>query len=145
MKLLIFMMLPLLGVSQAKHLPLVALLSAGYATNNKPIFEGAIGVKTNNFVIYPLAMKRQLSSSPKVAQVFESRISYNIQSWEVYGGYGYHWAGSDGRKEFQKYQGFKPAIGIIYHPFKYIIISAGMSGLDKYKIFSLQIGIFRFK
>ncbi|HEX8278412.1 MAG TPA: hypothetical protein VF540_06935 [Segetibacter sp.] len=77
--------------------------------------------------------------NPDVPSIFEARVGHVFNTTELYGGAGYHIAGSDNKIAANPNSGIRPAFGVIQHfrrsPWT---ISAGMSG----KIFSLQLGLF---
>ncbi|WP_297818525.1 hypothetical protein [Segetibacter sp.] len=118
-------------------------LSGGYSTKQSVIGTLSIGaiLKTNNHLslnIILLGNTKNLET-PSIA---EARVGHFFSTWQVYGGAGYHIAGSDNKIASHPNTGIRPALGVIKHfrssPWT---ISAAASG----KIVSLQIGLFGVK
>jgi hypothetical protein len=115
-------------------------LSGGYSSKQSPIGTLSIGamLHTNNHLSLNMVLlgNTKNAETPSIA---EARIGHFFNTWELYGGVGYHIAGADDKIASNPNTGIRPAMGIIKHftssPWT---ISAGASG----KIFSLQIGLF---
>lgn len=133
---LFFALIPFAASSQ-----IGAGFNIGYSSRNAPTIELMTAVKLSKKVtMYPVNIKAHLSREVAKPAIIESRLSYKILSFELYGGYGYHISSMDNDKIRQQYGGFKPGYGLIKH-FGKIYTAAGMSG----SIFTVQIGLFGFK
>ncbi len=137
MKKLLLLLIPFASLAQNKS-ALGLGLTAGYSSKQSAAAEMYFSIPINKLIVYPFSMKvHSKLSDPTMPVIIEPRIGYKINSFEVYGGYGYHFAGQDSRAEFDKYKGFRPGAGIIFH-FKKIIITTAMSG----NIWTIQAGLF---
>lgn len=115
-------------------------LSGGYSSKQCPIgtlslgamFPAQMHFSTNIIILSEI-------KNPDVPSIFEARLGHVFNTIELYGGAGYHIAGTDNKIATNPNSGIRPAFGIIRHfrssPWT---ISAGMSG----KVFSLQLGLF---
>ena len=94
--------------------------------------------ETKNHVSMNMVLLSELKNSD-IPSIFEARIGHFFNTFELYGGAGYHIAGSDNKIAANPNTGLRPAFGVIKHftssPWT---LSAGMSG----KILSLQLGLF---
>lgn len=136
MKTLLLLLFPLFTLAQSPKIG--AGFSLGYSTKQAMTGEMSIGYRPiENVVIYPVNIKVHASREVNMPQIFESRAAYRLNTWEVYGGIGYHLMD---RQKYGNEYGFKPALGLHKH-FGAIVLSAEMSG----EVFSLQVGIFKFK
>jgi hypothetical protein len=137
---ILILLIPALSFAQAK---VGAGLSAGISSKNAAVGSALISVQpSNNIVLYPVTITiHSKMSNPTMPVIFEPRIGYKLNTWEVYGGYGYHFAGQDNKPQYKQYQGFKPGAGIIKHLGRVLIVTAGISG----KVATLQLGIFTSK
>lgn len=117
-------------------------LTTGYSSKETAVFELYTSMMvTKKIVLYPVSFKYHSSfSNPTIPVIIEPRAGYKLNTWEFYGGYGYHIAGMDGRKEYMQYRGFKPGAGIIKH-FGILELTAGVAG----NVYTLQAGIFGVK
>ena len=115
-------------------------LSGGYCSKECMIGTFSVGgmLKTNTHVSVAMIILSELKKSD-VPSIGEARVGHLFNTWEVYGGVGYHLAGSDNKMYSNPNTGIRPALGVIKH-FKSSpwIVSAGMSG----RIFSIQLGLF---
>lgn len=118
-------------------------LSGGYSSKQSMIgtlSAGAI-LGTNNHVSLNMVILSQLRNAD-MPSIGEARVGHFFHTVELYGGLGYHVAGSDNKIRSNPNTGIRPAVGIIKHftssPWT---ISASMSG----NIFSLQLGLFGVK
>lgn len=118
-------------------------LSGGYSSKNSAIGNFSIGAMVKG--LNHLSANLQLfgnANKANVPVIGEARIGHVFGTVELYGGYGYHYAGTDyahdaGIPQFKN--GFKPAYGVIKHFYNSLwTIGAGMSD----KTFSVQAGIF---
>lgn len=143
MKILLFVLFPVFSFSQLckQRTAIGAGLTFGVSSLRTPVAEMYFGFKAaTHIAIYPLAIKINGTSDPTIPQIFETRVAYTRNNWELYFGGGYHFAGQDGKQEFKKYAGFKPGFGVIKHMGKFIVAS-GMAG----KVWTLQVGVFGFR
>lgn len=115
-------------------------LSGGYSSKESIIATLSVGAmfQTVNHVSLNMTILSEMKS-PNIPSIGEVRWGHFISTWELYGGLGYHIAGTDNKIASNPNTGFRPCLGIIKHfessPWT---LSAGMSG----KIFSLQLGLF---
>jgi len=118
-------------------------LSGGYSSRNALIGNFSVGAMLLNQ--NHLSANLQLFSNANdvnVPVIAEARLGHVFGTVELYGGAGYHYAGTDfahqdGIPQFKN--GFKPAYGILKHFYNSAwTVGAGMSG----NTFSVQIGIF---
>lgn len=132
--LLTFLILPFLAHSQLK-----IGMTAGISSKNCAVGELYSSVPLSKKVLlYPLAIKiHSRMQDPCTPVIYEARAGYKIKPFEFYSGIGYHFAGMDNRKEFEQYQGLKPAAGIIWHVWKRVIVSGAVSG----NVYTLQFGL----
>lgn len=141
MKTLIFLIFPLFTIAQEQP-KMGAGLMMGYSSKKSLIGEMYFGFRiANNVNLYPICMKLHgYMSDVDMPVIYESKLSYRINSWEVYAGPAYHFIYMDNKEMFRKHGGLQPAAGIMYHINK-VVISAGMSG----EVYSVQLGFFNFK
>lgn len=141
----LFMMVPLIGTAQDSCRATVgAGYSIGYSpAKQSPLFELYIAAKlTNNIILYPVSFKVHTKmNNPSVPVIIEPRIGYKFGGTEIYGGYGYHFAGQDGKTEYRKYRGFRPGAGIIQHFGRIFIATLAVSG----EVYTGTIGVFAFR
>ncbi|MCW3112427.1 MAG: hypothetical protein JWR18_823 [Segetibacter sp.] len=141
----LFTLLSLAAHSQSYDVPNpttgVAMgLSGGYSSKQCMIGTLSIGAmfQTTNHVSVNMTILSEMKR-PDIPSIGEVRLGHFLSTWELYGGLGYHLAGTDNKIASNTNTGFRPALGIIKHfnssPWT---LSAGMSG----KIFSLQLGLF---
>lgn len=115
-------------------------LSGGYSSKQCMIGTLSVGamLETKNHVSMNMVILSELKNAD-IPSIFEARIGHFFSTIELYGGVGYHLAGSDNKIGANPNTGIRPAFGVIKHftssPWT---LSAGMSG----KIFSLQLGLF---
>jgi hypothetical protein len=115
-------------------------LSGGYSSKQCMIGTLSIGAmfETKNHVSMNMGILSDVKNAD-IPSIFEARIGHFFNTIELYGGAGYHIAGSDNKIAANPNTGIRPALGVIKHfnssPWT---LSAGMSG----KIFSLQLGLF---
>jgi|GEM_PF-6259906 len=116
-------------------------ISAGYSSKQCVIGNMSVGAMLahHNHVSVNLTAFTKIrdAATPVVA---EGRIGHVFTCIELYAGYGFHYASSDGEKYISdRVNGWKPAAGIVLKlPQTPWTISAAMSG----NIFSLQLGLF---
>ena len=129
------------GFSSRKETGVAVGLSGGYSSIKSVVGNYSIGAMLNhqNHISVNLEVFSKASHSD-VPVIGELRMGHVFETIELYAGYGYHCASTDGYKSAgDKVNGFKPAFGVIkYFYNKPFSVSAGMSG----KIFSIQLGIF---
>ena len=126
--------------SQKKETGVAVGLSGGYASIKSIVGNYTIGamLKSKNHISANLEVFGKFSNSD-VPVIGELRMGHLFKTIELYAGYGYHCASTDGDKNISDINGLKPAFGVIKYFYKTpLAISAGMSG----KIFSVQLGIF---
>lgn len=144
----LFILLTFAAKSQSYDTPNAASgvamgLSGGYSTKQSVIGTLSIGamVKTRTHLSLNVILLGNTKNS-EIPSIGEARVGHFFSTWEVYGGAGYHVAGSDNKIASHPNTGIRPALGIIKHftssPWT---ISAGMSG----QILSIQIGLFGVK
>jgi hypothetical protein len=115
-------------------------LSGGYSSKQSLIGSFSVGAMLpgNNHVSLNMILLTPLNQADRPT-IGEARIGHFFNTWELYGGAGYHVAGSDNKILTNPNTGFRPAFGVMKHfnssPWT---VSAGMSG----KIASIQIGLF---
>ncbi|MDB5249411.1 MAG: hypothetical protein JWQ40_3805 [Segetibacter sp.] len=118
-------------------------LTGGYSSKMSAVGNFSVGAMVKNLNHFSINL--QLfgnASAVNVPVIGEARVGHVFGTVEIYGGYGYHYAGTDhaheeGVVEFKS--GFKPAFGIVKHFYQSLwTVGAGMSG----NTFSLQVGIF---
>jgi hypothetical protein len=142
---LLFTLFSIAARAQSYEVPnpptgLAMSLSGGYSSKECMIGTFSIGamLETNNHVSVNMIILSELKKSD-VPSIGEARIGHLFNTWELYGGVGYHLAGSDNKIASNPNTGIRPAFGVIKHfnssPWT---VSAGMSG----KMFSLQLGLF---
>jgi hypothetical protein len=115
-------------------------ISGGYSSSESIIGTFSVGAmlanKTHVSINMILLAALQKSDIPTIG---EARLGHLFGTWELYGGVGYHLAGSDDKIVSNPNTGIRPALGLIKHfPSSPWTVSAGMSG----NIFSLQLGLF---
>ena len=142
---LLFILLSFAARSQSYDVPnpptgLAMGLSGGYSSKQCMIGTFSLGamLETNNHVSVNMVILSELKKSD-IPSIGEARVGHLFSTWELYGGVGYHLAGSDSKIASNPNTGLRPAFGVIKHfntsPWT---VSAGMSG----GIFSLQLGLF---
>lgn len=142
---LLFIMLGIAAHSQSNYQPNVETgvamgLSGGYSTKQCMIGTLSAGamLATNNHISMNMVILSELKNKD-IPSIFEARVGHFFNTIELYGGAGYHIAGSDNKISSNPNTGIRPAFGVVKHflssPWT---VSAGMSG----KIVSLQLGLF---
>lgn len=115
-------------------------ISGGYSSKQCMVGTFTVGamLPSQNHVSMNMVILSELKNKD-IPSIFETRIGHVFNTWELYGGAGYHIAGSDGKIATNPNTGIRPAYGMIKHFYNSPwTLSAGMSG----KIFSLQVGLF---
>ncbi|MGI8636501.1 MAG: hypothetical protein ACR2KZ_13980 [Segetibacter sp.] len=115
-------------------------LSGGYSSKQSVIASYSIGamLPTSTHLSVSMIVLSELKKSD-MPSIGEVRAGQVLNTWEVYGGFGYHIAGSDNKISTNPNTGLRPALGIIkYFKSSPWTLSATMSG----NIFSLQLGLF---
>jgi hypothetical protein len=115
-------------------------LSGGYSSVHSMIGTYSVGamLATKTHVSLNMVVLSELKRSD-VPTIGEMRVGQLFNTWELYGGVGYHVAGSDGKISTNPHTGIRPALGVTkYFNNSPWTLSASMSG----KVFSLQLGLF---
>lgn len=115
-------------------------LSGGYSSKQCVIGTLSIGamLSSQNLVSMNMVVLSEIKN-PNIPTIFEGRVAHFFNTIELYGGAGYHIAGSDNKIATNPNTGIKPALGVVKHfqssPWT---VGAGLSGT----IFSIQVGLF---
>ena len=115
-------------------------LSGGYSSKQSVIASYSLGamLPTSTHLSINMIVLSELKKSD-LPSIGEVRVGQVFNTWEVYGGAGYHIAGSDSKIATNPNTGIRPALGLIkYFNNSPWTVSASMSG----NIFSLQVGLF---
>jgi hypothetical protein len=142
---LLFALISIVSRSQSCNIPNVATgvamgLSGGYSSRQSIIGAYSLGamLPTNTHISLNMVILSELKKSD-IPSIGEVRVGQVFDAWELYGGIGYHLAGSDNKIITNSNTGIRPALGVIkYFNNSPWTISAAMSG----NIFSLQLGLF---
>lgn len=126
---------------QEKENGLAVGMSGGYSNKNCTIGNISLGAQLpdRNHLSFNLVILGKLLDGD-IPAIGEVRIGHQFGPLELYGGYGYHYAGHDANGMYNaNINGWKPAWGCIFRvPDTPFTISPSISG----KIFSIQVGIF---
>jgi hypothetical protein len=115
-------------------------LSGGYSSKQCMAATLSVGamLPLQNHISINMVVLSELKNRD-IPSIFEARMGHIFNTIELYGGAGYHIAGSDNKIAANTNTGIRPSFGVMKHFYSSPwTISANMSGT----IFSLQIGLF---
>lgn len=138
------MLFPIMGIAQKSPCTPAKVgigIIGGYSSTKDVEAEGYIAYKITPWLIaYPVALK--IMGSPSMRRnpkIYEPRIGFKYQRIETYLGYGYNAGMYTDPKGKEQFTGWKPAAGVILHPYGDLVVSAGLSGSIK----TIGAGIFK--